>query len=189
MLVPEPLPALNPGWAVQRRSPAARPARRRFPPETTQSTHNASPDITPSRIGVSLSVGWQSICSVLLVHHPAETAQRRPWKGLAANHHLQPPLYTATCACIVLPEARPKTTWFNVLLPCQLRPSGMPSCLTELESFPDAIQAQGNRPGQRHQVYPAPQTMISLNSDRQDKTHVGPDGPFLPPVWWRNSWG
>lgn len=54
----QPLLALNPGPGSSTAQPGARPARRRFPPETTQSTYNASPNITPSCIGVSLSVGW-----------------------------------------------------------------------------------------------------------------------------------
>lgn len=54
----QPLLALNPGPGSSTAQPGARPARRRFPPETTQSTYNASPNITPSCIGVSPSVGW-----------------------------------------------------------------------------------------------------------------------------------
>lgn len=54
----QPLLALNPGPGSSTAQPGARPARRRFSPETTQSTYNASPNITPSCIGVSLSVGW-----------------------------------------------------------------------------------------------------------------------------------
>lgn len=169
----QPLLALNPGPGSSTAQPGARhsgTARRRFSPETTQSTYNASPNITPSRIGVSPSVGWhRSAPYFWAITRPKLSKVVREGVSLpipVAYRCSIPPLVHA----LFLPEARPEehgsTTDFPASRahPDSLRASPSSSHSPKaLQALVHQVRAEGIK------LYPAPQRKDCLwQLTRQD---------------------